>query len=225
MSDDTTNQTARNFRFQGTPELFVSATLAQWQIVKPDFQVYERRQSRVEEWIEIYRFAPGRIPSPRDPSHTSLGFNRFPPMIDGKRATGKSCDFDAYALDASRSVVFASYTNNPDFTEEIFDWLTDVLAAYIDAAPATAQSAQSDAGNTAIETQSDDQAGAPRPGRRELHAHERARERLRTGEDEATIKADWRKDYEDETGMAPAQTASGEKELWRNVKRAVKIDR
>lgn len=82
-------------------------------------------------------------------------------MIDGKRATGKSCDFDAYALDASRSVVFASYTNNPDFTEEIFDWLTDVLAAYIDAAPATAQSAQSDAGNTAIETQSDDQAGAP----------------------------------------------------------------
>lgn len=71
-----------------------------------------------------------------------------------------------------------------------------------------------------------DQAGEPpRPGRRESRAHERARERLRSGEDETTVKADWCKDYEDETGTAPKDTGSGERELWRNVKRAVKIGR
>lgn len=57
------------------------------------------------------------------------------------------------------------------------------------------------------------------PGRQ---AHARARARLRTGENEDAVRADWRKDYEDETGMAPADTTSGERELWRNVKRGNK---
>lgn len=60
---------------------------------------------------------------------------------------------------------------------------------------------------------------ARKPGNPGVRAHKRARERLRAGEDEKTVKNDWRDDYEDETGMTPAQTASGERELWRNVKR------
>ena len=92
-------------------------------------------------------------------------------------------------------------------------------------APDTADNPQSDAGDTAFGTQSDQAGEPPRPGRRQSRAHERARERLRSKEDETTVKADWCKDYEEETGMTPAQTASGEKELWRNVKRAVKIGR
>lgn len=61
--------------------------------------------------------------------------------------------------------------------------------------------------------------GAGNPGRK---AHTRARERLSGGESEDAVRADWRKDYEDETGMAPKDTTSGEKELWRNVKRGNK---
>ena len=54
------------------------------------------------------------------------------------------------------------------------------------------------------------------PGRT---AHKRARERLSAGEDEKTVKDDWRDDYKNETGQAPDDTTSGERELWRNVKR------
>lgn len=57
------------------------------------------------------------------------------------------------------------------------------------------------------------------PGRPELKSHKRARQRLRAGEDEQAVRDDWRKDYEDETGEAPENTTSGERELWRNVKR------
>jgi hypothetical protein len=62
-------------------------------------------------------------------------------------------------------------------------------------------------------------AAAGNPGRK---AHRRARERLRAGEDEQAVRIDWRKDYEDETGELPDQTTSGEKQLWRNVKRGNK---
>lgn len=58
-----------------------------------------------------------------------------------------------------------------------------------------------------------------KPGRQQCHAHKRARERLRAGEPEEQVRRDWRKDYEEETGNAPEATGSGEKELWRNVKR------
>jgi len=59
-------------------------------------------------------------------------------------------------------------------------------------------------------------------GRPELRSHKRARERLQAGENEQAVKIDWRRDYEDETGETPDQTASGEVQLWRNVKRGVK---
>lgn len=50
------------------------------------------------------------------------------------------------------------------------------------------------------------------PGRK---SHAEAIERLRAGEDEAEVRADWRADYGDETGLYPNDTQSGETELWR----------
>jgi len=64
--------------------------------------------------------------------------------------------------------------------------------------------------------------GGGRPG---VKAHARARERLRNGEGEAMVKADWKKEYEDETGTAPKDMPSGETQLWKNVKKGVKTRR
>jgi hypothetical protein len=50
------------------------------------------------------------------------------------------------------------------------------------------------------------------PGR---PSHAKAIERLRAGEDEKTVQADWRNDYADDTGLYPSDTESGESELWR----------
>lgn len=58
-----------------------------------------------------------------------------------------------------------------------------------------------------------------KPGNPGRESHTRARERLRSGESESTVRADWRTDYENETGVKPEDTTSGETELWRNVKR------
>jgi hypothetical protein len=64
----------------------------------------------------------------------------------------------------------------------------------------------------------------PKPGKighPGINAHKRARERLQAGEDERTVRIDWRRDYEEETGEAPDQTTSGENQLWRNVKKPI----
>lgn len=59
-------------------------------------------------------------------------------------------------------------------------------------------------------------AKAGNPGRQ---SHAKAIERLRAGEGEKTVRADWRNDYAGETGLYPDDTQSGEAELWRkNVK-------
>ena len=132
------------------------------------------------------------------------------------------CRFEAFALQDGPTQIRYFTPNKSDMESTIGEVIATLhrRGFIVDNSPvATSEIPKSD-------DAAPDQAGEPpRPGRRESRAHERARERLRSGEDETTVKADWCKDYEEETGMTPAQTTSGEKELWRNVKRAVKIGR